>query len=146
MRAQLVYDWEANHVEPGDRTFLSREAARALVVEACRFLGIKVPEIQFINGSMAPCSASITRWKLRITEWGRTRVTLLHEVAHLGSAEAVRAGEDGHGPTFLAVAISLYSRFLGLDEQTLITSARRVGLSVGDAPSAKRRSFLDIDF
>jgi len=147
MTAQRVYDWERNFVEPRDIGFLSRDDTRALVGSASSFLGIREPSVRFVKASSAPCKANFREWSIVISDWGRSRVTVLHEVAHLGSVQALMRGEDGHGPTFVATAISLYARFLGLDPNALAAQARSVGIAVGNAPPPPgARRFMDVDF
>lgn len=137
MRAGVVYDWERNYVEPRDIGMLSRDDVRALVRNSSGFLGICPPEVRFVKASSSPCKALFSTWEIRLSDWGRNRVTVLHEVAHFGSLPAVLRGEDGHGPSFVATAIRLYSRFIGLDADMLRTSALRVGIAVGDLGMAR---------
>jgi hypothetical protein len=55
---------------------------------------------------------------------GMTRPTLLHETAHV-----LTAG-DGHGPDFCRVALSLYVRFLGVDEGQALRLADEHGVRI----------------
>lgn len=147
MTAQRVYDWERNFVEPKDIGLLSRDDAKGLVSAASSFLGIREPTVRFVKASSAPCKANFREWSIVISDWGRSRVTVLHELAHLGSVQAVSQGEDGHGPTFVATAIALYARFLGMDAAILSAQARSVGIQVGKAPAPQGEGrFMDIDF
>jgi len=147
MTAQRVYDWERNYVEPRDIGFLSREDTRTLVAASSSLLGIPQPTVRFVKASSAPCRANPSDWSVTISDWGRTRTTVLHEVAHLGSLRAVLAGEDAHGPTFVATAILLYARFLRLDAAARAGGARRVGVQVGVPPMPpSERRFMDVDF
>jgi len=147
MTAQRVYDWERNFVEPRDIGFLSRDDTKGLVSAASSFLGIREPAVRFVKASSAPCKANYREWSIVISDWGRSRVTVLHEMAHLGSVQAVLRGEDGHGPTFVATAIALYERFLAMDPTVLAAQARAVGIQVGAmrAPPGARR-FMDVEF
>jgi len=147
MTAQRVYDWERNYVEPHDVGFLSREDTRTLVTAGASFLGIPMPTVRFVKASTAPCRANPADWSITICDWGRGRTTILHELAHLGSVRAVMAGEDAHGPTFVATAIHLYARFIGLDAAALTAAALRVGIEVGVPPRPpSERRFMDVDF
>lgn len=151
MRAQLLYDWERNYVEPGAVGFLSREACLALVSKAAVASGIPAPAVRFAKSASMSCRAVPSKWQVVIADWGRTPVTVLHEVAHLATIRNVMAGEDPHGPAFLAQAIDYYSRFLGIDGEALRKSAAAVGLEVGRQPSPQakpsaRPGFADVEF
>lgn len=134
MRTQLLYDWERNYVEPKAQSFLSREDCRELVRRAAWASGIPAPAVRFAKSSSMPCRAVPHRWEIVIADWGRNPVTLLHEAAHLATLEAVAAGEDPHGPSFLAKAIAFYSAFLGIDEDWLRKTAEAVGLRPRSSP------------
>jgi len=147
MPATRVYDWERNDVEPCDIGFLSREEVLKLVNAACECLGIPAPKVRFINASRAPCKAIPRTWTLEISDWGRNRVTILHEVAHLATIRAILRGEDAHGPTFVATAICLYAAFLNLDPTDLKLKAMRFGIRVGQPVLPQRvRNFSDFEF
>jgi hypothetical protein len=62
--------------------------------------------------------------KITIGCMGMTRPTLLHETAHV-----LTAG-DGHGPDFCRVALSLYVRFLGVDEGQALRLADEHGVRI----------------
>lgn len=147
MSATRVYNWERNDVEPFDIGFLSREEVAKLVSEASGILGIPVPQIKFVKSDKIPCKAIPRTWTLQISDWGRQRTTILHEVAHLATLGAIMRGEDGHGPTFVATAICLYARFLKLDPADLVTKAVRFGIQVGKPVLPRKVSnFSDIEF
>jgi hypothetical protein len=147
MQAQRVYDWERNDVEPHDVGLLSRDDVMKLVGLASSILGIKPPSVRLVKASKAPCKAIPRSWSIEISDWGRNRVTILHEIAHLATIGAVMRGEDGHGPTFVATAMCLYASILGIDFEHLMSSALRFGIRVGQ-PVAPRvvRNFSDIEF
>lgn len=147
MRVQRVYNWERNDVEPYDVGVLSREDVSRLVVMASSALGIKPPNVRFVKSDNIPCKAIPRTWSIEISMWGRNRTTILHEIAHLATVEAVMKGEDGHGPTFVATAIYLYAVFLKLDPRALIASAMQFGIPVGRPVAPKvRRNFSEIEF
>lgn len=151
MNAQRLYDWERNSVEPFAKAFLSREECEALVSRAAGAAGIKLPRVRFAKSASMPCRAVPTRWEVVIADWGRTPVTVLHEVAHLATLPAVIAGEDPHGPAFLAQAIAFYACFLGMDEGRLRQTAISVGLAVAvkaekKPPRSDRDGFGEIEF
>lgn len=154
MRAELLYDWERNYVEPHAQYYLSKDSCIALIEKASLLAGIRRPDIRFMKSASAPCRAVPGKWQIVITDWGRTPVTVLHEVAHLAAFPAQLKGEDPHGPAFLAQAISFYANFLGLDEEKMRQTAASVGLKAGQPPQGMRRreprastsSFGDVEF
>jgi len=155
MRAQLLYDWERNFVEPSAQSFMSREDCLSLVFRSSAAAGIPAPRVRFAKSTRAPCRAVPSRWEVVIADWGRNPVTVLHEVAHLATLPAIAAGEDPHGPSFLAQAIAFYADFLGMDEAKLRKTAAAIGLAVAPRPggrnaekppSASRGGFSDIEF
>ena len=150
--AQRVYEWERDVVEPKSLNFLSREECLELAGRAALFLGIPAPSLRISKAASMPCRAIPSKWQIVIAGWGRTPVTLLHEVAHLGSLKAVAKGENPHGPAFVATAIALYARFLGLDAAKLSDSARQYGVGVGTQAfgpvdrTARVPDFSDLEF
>jgi len=146
--AQRVYDWERCYVEPYDVSFLSRDDIRSLVTIAAGILSIAVPGVRFVKSAATPCRADPARWQIEIADWGRNRVTILHEMAHLATIRRVAAGEDPHGPSFVAMAIRLYARFLDLDEAHLKSLAIRSGIKVGEVSSGRTSAgrFMEEDF
>lgn len=135
--AERVYAWEREHVEPYDSRLLSRPEATAMVGRAAALGGIRVPSIRFAKAASMSCRAIPGQWSIVIADWGRTPVTLLHEVAHLAAWPAVLSGEDPHGPAFLRQAIAYYSGMLGMDRGRLEGSAAACGLRL--RPAAGRR-------
>ena len=127
-QAQVVYEWERRHVEPLlAPAMMSSAQVEILVGEACAATGTRSPAVRYANLAM-PCHADTRTWTLLIANWGRNKVTVLHEVAHL----AVHGRErEGHGPAFVGMAISLYAAFCAMDGDALAASARRMGLRVG---------------
>lgn len=149
-QAQLLYDWERNVVEPRAQAFLSREDCLSLVHRAATVGRIRLPAVRFAKSASMPCRAVPSRWEVVIADWGRNPVTVLHEVAHLATLPAIAAGEDPHGPSFLAQAIAFYAAFLGMDETWLRKTAASVGLAVArnatKPPAAARSGFDEVEF
>lgn len=137
MQAQLLYDWERNHVEPKGQAYLSREDCLSLVRRASAAAGIVPPSVRFAKAASMPCRAVPGRWEVVIADWGRNPVTVLHEVAHLAALPALAEGEDPHGPAFLAQAIAFYAHFLGLDEGMLRRTAASMGLAAAPRTGAR---------
>lgn len=121
--AQRVYDWEAQCVEPKAGGFLSRDECHELIERACAFSKMAKPQVRISKATYMSCRAIPGKWQLVFAGWGRTGVTVLHEVAHLATYQDVIRGEDGHGPAFVGQAIEYYSTFLGIDIQYLIRTA-----------------------
>lgn len=151
LTAERVYGWERDSVERSDGTLLSREDCRDLAAAASALLGIAEPGLRFVKSGHSPCWAQPSSWTVSISDWGRTRVTLLHEVAHLGSVSALLRGEDPHGPAFVRCAMDLYEAFVGMPMDRLEATAAAHGIAF--APRGARRAargrpdrFMDVDF
>jgi hypothetical protein len=151
--AEKVYAWERSYVERSPALYLSRDQVISLVTKTSWRERIKKPEIRFISSRNHSCVAHIDTWMLDINDWGRTPCTVLHEMAHLVTAEAAfLKGEDPHGPLFVAKCIDLYHHFIGIPLERLISTARMRGIEIGPLivpPKISHKpgsSFEDIDF
>jgi hypothetical protein len=150
--ANAVYAWEKVYVESSPALYLSNEQVISLVTRASWREKIPVPQIRFINSQNHPCQAHIDTWMLDIVNWGRTPCTVLHEVAHLATMEAILNGEDPHGPTFVSKCIDLYHHFIGIPMEKLLWSADRAGVRYGTiairpkASAKLENSFDSIEF
>ena len=125
-QAQAVYSWERDFPERrvGPQV-VSREECEGVARRAAAFLGMAQPAIAHTAMPGVPCLAYPRRHALRLAEWGRNQVTVLHEVAHLATWPRVLRGEAPHGPGFVTMAIVLYERFLpGVDGAWLESTAR----------------------
>jgi hypothetical protein len=148
-----VYAWEREHVErPLGNEVLGWDDATMLALHASSWLRIPVPAIRSVRSESLPCFADPWNWTLSISDWGRTRPVLMHEMAHLGTLPELRQGEAPHGAAFVGTVIALYSCFLGMDTARLLASAAHCGLTVSIpcrlpvAPATpKKRRFRDID-
>lgn len=152
--ARRLYRWEEVFVEPrqsdGDR-LLTTDQCRDYVFRACAATGTRLPSIRFSKSSHVPCKAVFPTWEIVLAEWGRAALPVLHETAHLATYEAVRAGENGHGPSFARMAIELYHAFLGIDRDYMLQTAAKCGVEVGPTaavfvPRSDSSPFTDIDF
>jgi hypothetical protein len=132
--ARRLYHWEDAFVEPkqsaADR-LLTTEQCRDYVFKACSATNTRLPSIRFSKASHVPCKADFSRWEIILAEWGRAALPVLHETAHLATFNAVRHGENTHGPSFARMVIELYSGFLGINREYLIQTAARCGVPVG---------------
>lgn len=147
--AQRVYDWENNCVEPKAVGFLSRDECHELVDKACTMSGILKPSIRISKSAFMSCRAVPAKWQLVFSGWGRTGVTVLHEVAHLATIQAILRGEDAHGPSFVGQAIEFYHRILGVDLEYLVRTANEFSISVrmpNKEKVLKRSTFEAVDF
>lgn len=124
-----VYAWERDFVEKlVGPEMMSREECEDLVAAAAVHLRLpSVPSVSFPVIKEA-CRAYPSRNLIEIAEWGRGRVTVLHEMAHFGSWRNVIQGEEPHGESFVGCAIDLYARFLriGIDELERTARLRRL--------------------
>lgn len=149
--AQTEYDWERNYVEPKAQAYLSREECLAYVTKSAAMAGMETPKVRFAKAASMPCRAVPAKWEIVIADWGRTPVTVLHEMAHLAAIRSMAPGEDGHGPTFLGWACAFYSRFLGIEHGYLVRTASALGMTVAgiaaprDRPGSSR-GFADVEF
>lgn len=120
---ERVYAWERAFVEtkvPDE--VMSRDETLLLVARAAGLLLIPSPKVRFLALNVS-CRADMRRNSLEIADWGRTRPTLLHEMAHLGTVPDVLAGDSPHGRAFVATAMGLYARFLRLPLDYLVETA-----------------------
>jgi hypothetical protein len=130
--AQREYDWEANYVEPCiPPVRLSREECEEYVMKAVAISGVVAPTLSFPK-TRNRCTFYPKRWHVEISGWGRTPVTILHEMAHLAALPAAIAGENPHGPAFVRQAIEFYHRIIGIDQAYLFKTAASIGLEIGD--------------
>ena len=149
-QAQRVYDWERNFVEPKAVDYLSREDCLSFVRRGSQLAGMEIPNGRFAKSAAMPCRAVPAKWEIVIADWGRTSVTVLHELAHLAAVHDMAPGEDGHGSTFLGWACAYYSRLLGIDYAYLAQTAGAMGLSVGGRPPVGKampsQGFTEVEF
>lgn len=149
--ARACYAWEAQYVEPRAVAYLSKDDCVDLIRSAALREGIKVPVVNFMSVDRLPCKANIDTWTIDIAYWGRTPVTLLHELAHLVTVDAIFKGEDPHGPTFIAKCIDYYHHYLKIPVDHMRDGARKFGLKIGNVRSAssfrpKEMQFDDLEF
>ena len=119
-----VYAWERDFVEKAvGSEMMSRQECEEMVLAAAAHLRLpSVPDVSFPT-LLRDCRAYPSRNLIEIAEWGRGRVTLLHEIAHFGSWREVIRGEEPHGESFMGCAIGLYAKFLGLSLDELERTA-----------------------
>lgn len=119
-----LYEWERAFVEtrvPAEA--MSTDEVVLLIARVSGTLGIPTPRVRFLSLNVS-CRAVIHENVLEVAPWGRTRATLLHEMAHLGSWPAILRGDSPHGRAFTTLAIILYNRFLGLPLDYLVDTAQ----------------------
>lgn len=124
----LLYSWESAFVDGKVASaVMSRQETVELVARSCALLGIPEPRLRFLQLNVS-CRADMMRNVIEIADWGRTRPTLLHEIAHLATIKDVIRGDHPHGRAFLSTAIGLYARFVPLPIDYLVETARFRGL------------------
>ena len=128
-QAYAVYSWERDFIETRvGPQIMSREQCEGTVRRAAAHLRMTVPTIRYVPHFGLPCLAIPSEHELRIAIWGRAHVTLLHEMAHLGSWRYVLRGEAPHGPSFVGCAIELYEKFLGIPSTYMEEKAAMRGI------------------
>lgn len=149
--AQACYAWEAQYVEPRAKLLLSRDNIRELVKQVALRENMPIPKVEFMSVENIPCYAKIDTWSIHIANWGYTPTTILHELAHLATLQALIDGEDPHGPAFIAKCIDYYHYFLKIPVEHMKAGARRYGLKIGNTLCAytfrpKENQFDDLEF
>lgn len=146
-----LYAWERAFVETRVREeVLSRDETLDLVARSSGLLAIEPPRVRFIKLNVS-CRANMRLHVMEVADWGRTRWTILHEMAHFATWRDVLGGDSPHGRAFLSVSIALYHRFLGIPLDHMIGTARSQGLDLderrarGLLPSEARSSFYPGD-
>lgn len=124
-QAKRVYAWEANCLESRLKPqVLSRDEIASLIRECARVVRRPPPTVTWTSLPL-PCLAIPDRNQLRIADWGRTVLTVAHEMAHIGTWHLVLAGAQPHGAEFVGTAMDLYDEFCGFDRAELEDTARR---------------------
>lgn len=124
-----VYAWERDFVERAvPAEIMSRDQCDNFVRRASAHLGMRAPKVVYCKLDGNKCWAVPDTHELHIASWGRSHVTLLHEVAHLDTWPTVMRGEAPHGPTFVGSAMALYSFFLRIPVHELERTARMRGI------------------
>lgn len=149
--ATACYAWEAHYVEPKAVSYMSKDDCLDMVQTVALRENLPIPKINFMSAANIPCYANISDWSINIAIWGRTPVTILHELAHLMTADLLTRGEDPHGPTFIAKCIDYYHYFLKIPVEDMREGARKFGLKIGVVQSADRHrpktnQFDEIEF
>ncbi len=152
-QVQAVYEFERACVEPLFRPHaLSATEVRGIASEAAVLMGVPTPRVSFAALPVA-CHADAREWRLLVADWGRTYVTVLHEMAHLGTCHL---REAPHGPSFVGMAIALYEAIGGVDGDEVARAATRRRVAFGPydmfrtataaASSGDGGGFAGIDF
>lgn len=134
-----VYEWENRVVAPQDPTFVPLPAAQGMVNAIWRDMGLSYPPAVEALPQQATQTIACAN---RLTIYLRAQVPswcLLHELAH-AMTTTVEGCSDGHGEIFMGVYLQLITRYLRLDPDELVRTAREAGLRVD---VAARPVFLD---
>jgi len=144
---KIVYSWEAAHVESQDSHILSYNEIRELVRHASGLIGIMHPDLKF-KKTNAHCRAYPIKNLIVITNWGKTKTTVLHELAHIADFQITKGKSGmGHGPIFLGISMALYSFYLKIPISYLHKSALGMGLKfINLSLETKSPDFFDDDF
>ena len=139
----LVYEWEFAQVDYiAPKEVLSTSEMEMFVTQVSKDLMIRPVSVISTNSNL-PCRAIFREWAIEIAPWGRSQVTVLHEMAHFGTIKQIMKGAEPHGPEFVGVAIGLYVAYLGFDKGYLIKTAENSGIRVGEVPEFKGRKKKD---
>lgn len=137
-----VYDWETNYISPLDGHYLSKYDCFDLIQKSSDFLKINPPTVRLRKASQIPCEAVPKKWEMILADWGRTRVTVLHEMAHFVSYKATyEYGDDPHGLLFIIHAMLLYHKFLNISVNVLIKTLNQSGINIGMGENEVKKLF-----
>lgn len=123
-QAKKLYLWEDNKVLPHSQSLNDTAACKKYINYAASWLDIPIPDIILTNRNL-DCWANPSKNVIRLATWGRNPAVILHEVAHLADYQYFMhdAIKNPHGPSFLGIAMDLYSHFLTIDRKELESSA-----------------------
>ncbi len=118
-----VYAWENRGIAPCDPSFVSFPDAQGVVNAIWSELGLKYPpKVEVLPRQAKNTVATATRLSIRLPD----RVPswcLLHEIAH-AMTTTVDGHSDRHNGMFMGVYIRLLARYLRLNVDDLMRSAR----------------------
>lgn len=82
--------------------------------------------------------------KIAMPKWSRTKLIVLHELAHIAHARTsrVKLHEAWHGREYAAIYLSLVRRFLGVEDERLLKAAFRKG-GVKYTPARVKKPMTD---
>jgi hypothetical protein len=126
-----VYAWEAAVLKPTVGRRLSLASCAGLIEEVYRWheqpaatdRNWRPPALGDGRGRRHACGS---RSVIKLPRWARTRAIVLHECAHGMS-------DDGHGPRFVRVYVTLLCRFAGHDQAALEASLRAHKIAIAPA-------------
>jgi hypothetical protein len=126
-----VYRWEEVYVRPKGCTAMSRAEVVAWVRRLAWAEAIPEPGCRFSKRSRG--SAYFPgRHLIRFSDpYGLKLSTVLHEFAHAVTRKRCGPEVQSHGREFVAIAISLYAKYLDMTERDLRTTAQLAGIKVG---------------
>jgi hypothetical protein len=127
----LVYRWEQAEIAPKDTTKLFFFQVEPIVKWIWKQEGLQYPPL--VEGLPKNCRkfcADATRLKVRFADITYTWI-ILHELAH-SMIDQPNGLSNQHGSLFVEKYCQLLSRYLLLDYDSLVKSAREFGLRVVD--------------
>lgn len=148
-QADAVYAWEAAAVRPYAQELADKQACHDLISYASGWIGIPPPRIAFAR-LQVHCWARPAENLIYIAPWGRNPSVLLHELAHIAdfSLPPLEREWEGHGPSFVGLAMDLYTQFIDLERRKLEETATAMGVEF--APPRllvpRRRLSSEVDF
>ena len=128
LQRQRVYDWENTNIAHHDRTRIPFEQIKIIVDYVWANEGLQFPPMVVPIPTQNHNEGDSTRIIVRFKETTYTWI-ILHELAHALSAQA-DGRNNAHGALFMGLYCQLLSKYLKMDFDTLVKSARDFGLRV----------------
>jgi len=123
-----VYAWEQFEVAPHDRGEVPFDGIQPIINHIWAERGLEFPPQVMPMFKKKTKKADATRTVVRFGEKTHTWI-ILHELAH--SATSLCSGESNyHGALFMGIYLQLLEKYLKLDFQKLVQSARNAGIQV----------------
>ena len=134
-QSNRVYKWEEKFVLPHDLTPVPFEQIESIVAYVWRSEGLQFhPMVEKLPKNCRKCGDA-TRLVIRFNANGPTKTwIILHEVSHSLTSTA-EGNNNWHGALFMGMYCQLLHRYLKLDFNKLVESAREHKIHV--APDAK---------
>ena len=131
-----AYAWEERAILVHDKTLVSHEYATQLLDYVWSEEGLShPPKLRVFEHKTKSCNANASRLRINMQPEGITASILIHEIAHSMTC-ALDASIEGnwvidmHGPDWMGIYIKLAGKYLRLDVDKLLESARKEGLDV----------------
>ena len=132
-----VYSWETAYLPNpmDDKIFTDKLEIEQFVEQALRWFwhnpkpnSHNIPTVQIVKGTRKSASGGLWRIKLPDNNFGRSQITIIHEIAHVIEAN-LRLHQHiddvgAHGAWFVAIEIELLKRFTKLPFRQIAKDAK----------------------